>query len=197
MNKNSGLPTTPEALVAFVKDRQERWQARINPGDPAHSTRRLLVNLVSDVLNLLDRMEVQAISIPEDRAFYRSGGDNHYAENLPLQGELEATFARVWDAQERGEPVPEVPGGNRPPRAYTRTEVQLQVAQYLALMVRYWDELPAPDPLGGMAFSLLTLLDGGPVSLPAFSVRVPSGPDLAGTLHEQYSGLLDTPEKKP
>ena len=181
MNENSGLPTTPEALVAFVKDRQKRWQARINPGDPAHSIRRLLVNLVGDVLDLLDRLEVQAISTPEDRAFYRSGGENHYAENVPLQGELKVTFTRVWEAQERGEPLPEVPSSSRPTRAYTTEEMQLQIAQYLTLMVRYWDELPASDPLGGMAFSLLTLLNCGPVSLPAFSVRAPGGPDLAGT----------------
>ena len=149
-----------------------------------------MINLISDVLDLLDRMEVQAISTPADRAFFRASGDNHYAENLPLQGELEATFTRVIDAETRGEAVPEVPAVQRRPRAYTRQEVQLQITQYLAFMVRYRHEPPVEDPIGNTAFSVLTMLDGvGPVSLPAFSVRVPGGPDLAGTLHERYADL--------
>jgi hypothetical protein len=181
------LPTTPNAFVAFVMGRQAYWQARIDRADPGSTTRRRLVNLTSDLLDLLDCLDVQALSTPEDRAFLRASEENHYAQNLPLQGALEATFARAWDAQARGELLPEVPSTSRPLRTYTREEVQSKVAEYLVLMVRYWDELPSPDPLGGMAFSLLTLLDGGPVSLPAFSVHAPGGPDLAGTLHERYS----------
>ena len=187
MNEEPALPTTPEALVAFVKERQAHWQEQTSTTDPNTSTRRCLVNFTSDILDLLDRLEVQAISTKEDRAFYRASRENHYAENLPLQGGLEETFSQAWEAQERGEPLSEVPSASRPLRAYTRAEVQLMVAQYLTLMVRYWHELPSPDPLGGMAFSMLTLLDGGLVSLPAFSVRVRGGPDLAGTLHERYS----------
>jgi hypothetical protein len=185
------LPTTPKEFVGFVKERQVYWQSRIDNTDPGSTTRRRLVNLTSDLLDMLDRLDVQAISTAEDRAFLRASEENHYAQNVPLQGALEETFARAWEAQERGEPLPEVPSASRPLRAYTRQETQQQVAQYLALMVRYWDELPSPDPLGGVVFSLLTLLDGGPVSLPAFSVRVPGGADLAGTLHERYCGQLD------
>jgi len=183
------LPTTQDALISLMNERRNYWQARIVQGDPAQSTRRRLVNLTSDLLDVLDRLEVQAISTPESRAYYRSGGDNHYAENVPLQGALETTFARAWETQERGEPLMAVPGSSRPPRAYTREETLLQVAQYLVIMVRYWDELPNHDPLGNMLFSVLTLLDGGPGSLPPFSVRAPGGEDLAGTLHERYSDL--------
>jgi len=183
------LPTTQGALIGLMNERRNYWQARIVQGDPAQSTRKRLVNLTSDLLDVLDRLEVQAISTPESRAYYRSGGDNHYAENVPLQGALETTFARAWESQERGEPLTAVPGSSHPPRAYTREETLLQVAQYLVIMVRYWDELPNHDPLGNMLFSVLTLLDGGPGSLPPFSVRAPGGEDLAGTLHERYSEL--------
>ena len=191
MNETLPLPATPAEFVAIVKKRKIYWQNRMDNADPGKTTRKRLVNLTSDLLDLLDRLEVQAISTSEDRAFLRMSKENHYAENMPLQGGLEATFKEAWEAQERGEPLPEVPSASRPLRAYTRQEVQTQVALYLTIMVRYWDELPSPDPLGGMAFSMLTLLDGGPVSLPAFSVRVPGGTDLAGTLHERYSGQLD------
>ncbi len=191
------LPATPDEFIVCVKERQLYWQERIDNADPGRTTRKRLVNLTSDLLNLLDRLEVQAISTHEDRAFLRASKENHYTENLPLQGELEETFSEAWEAQERGEPLPEVPSASRPLRAYTRQEVQAQIAQYLVLMVRYWDELPNPDPLHGMAFTLLTLFDGGPVSLPAFSVRIPGGVDLAGTLHERFSGQLgaDLPPK--
>ena len=191
MNEEPALPTTPEALVAFVKERQAYWQERISHTDPAKGTRKRLVNFTSDVLDLLDRLEVQAISTKEDRTFFRASRENHYAESLPLQGALEETFSRAWKAQEGGEPLSEVPSASCPLRAYTRREVQMVIAQHLALMVRYWDELSSPDPLYGMVCSLLTLLDGGPGSLPAFSVRIPGGADLAGTLHERYSGQLD------
>jgi len=183
------LPTTPDALIGLMRERQAYWQARIVQGDPNQSTRKRLVNLVSDLLDLLDRLDVQAVSTPESRAYYRSGGDNHYAEDVALQGALESTFTRAWNAQERSEPMKEVPGGKRRPRAYTRDEVQLQIAQYLVVMVRYWDELPNHDPLGNMLFSVLALLDGGPGSLPSFSVRAPGGEELACTLHERYSDL--------
>ncbi|WP_407542996.1 hypothetical protein Q0M94_25305 (plasmid) [Deinococcus radiomollis] len=190
MNEEFPLPTTPDEFIAFVRERKTFWQGQIDNADPDKTTRKRLVNLTSELLDLLDRLEVQAISTPEARSFLRASKENHYAENLPLQGALEATFSKAWEAQERGEPLPEVPSACRPLRAYTQQEVQMQAAQFLALMVRYWDELPSQDPLDGMVLSLLTLLDGGPGFLPAFSVRIPGGADLAGTLHERYSGQL-------
>ena len=48
------LPTTPDAFLLFVKERQDYWKARIDQTDPHGSTRRRMVNLLSDVLDLRD-----------------------------------------------------------------------------------------------------------------------------------------------
>jgi hypothetical protein len=65
------LPTTPEEFIAIVERRKTYWQDQVDAADPGKTTRRQLVNLTSELLNLLDRLEVQAISTAEDRAFPR------------------------------------------------------------------------------------------------------------------------------
>jgi hypothetical protein len=99
------LPTTPEEFIAIVERRKTYWQDRVDAAVPGKTTRKRLVNLTSELLNLLDRLDVQAISTAEDRAFLRASKENHYAENLPLQGTLEEAFKEAWEAQERGRAV--------------------------------------------------------------------------------------------
>ncbi|MCM3783688.1 hypothetical protein M3231_11955 [Neobacillus mesonae] len=64
-------------------------------------------------------------------------------------------------------------------------------------IVEYWSKLPDKSDIEkceGVAFSILTLLDGYSGGMPAFEVKPLdekgiAGEDIAGSLHEQYSAL--------
>jgi hypothetical protein len=96
------------------------------------------------------------------------------------------------------------------PRALTAEEVRARFLDLVHSYVRYWDqEVEGQDTrerLEGLAFSILVILDGGSVSLPAFAVTpaphpsdeefhrsrgedwFPEGVDIAGDLHHEFVG---------
>lgn len=67
------------------------------------------------------------------------------------------------------------------PRPHTAEEVRSEFLDHVAAMVRYWDELPDIDRatgnvldqrgrIEGIAFTILSALDGSSMALPAFVV---------------------------
>lgn len=59
------------------------------------------------------------------------------------------------------------------PREKTKEEVQEEFLNHIRNMVDYWDELPqksSKERLEGLAFSILAMLDGSAIELPAFIV---------------------------
>lgn len=58
------------------------------------------------------------------------------------------------------------------PRAYTEKEVRKLFLQYVWQLVRYWQtqENTKDEAVEGIAFSILSTLDGSSVVLPAFAV---------------------------
>jgi hypothetical protein len=91
------------------------------------------------------------------------------------------------------------------PRAYTEEEVRSKFLDHVRLLVSYWDGQPTTsrNKLDGLAFSIMTTLDGGS-GLPGFIVTpnphvddkefnraegnnwYPDDCDIAGCLHDQY-----------
>lgn len=75
----------------------------------------------------------------------------------------------------------------------SRHEDQKQFIDHINLMVDYWEtnipEMSSRQKLEGLAFSILTALDGCAMSLPSYAV-IPiydndtMGTDIAGDLHE-------------
>lgn len=95
------------------------------------------------------------------------------------------------------------------PRQYTTDEVREKLLSYVRGLVDYWDKTDRPrkESLSGLAFSILSTLDGGSVEVPGFVVapsphesdeeyhrqrgenwypRVESEHDIAGCLHELF-----------
>jgi hypothetical protein len=98
------------------------------------------------------------------------------------------------------------------PRAYTETEVREQFLEQVRTLVRYWagehplsnvpEDYTAFQRCDGVAFSILSLIDGGNLSLPAFKLVTmpheqdadyhreggenwyPDDIDIAGALHD-------------
>lgn len=62
----------------------------------------------------------------------------------------------------------------RVPRAYTEEEVRAMFLEHIWDLVRYWERTAPPqstaDRLAGLAFSILSMLDGSSTELPAFRV---------------------------
>jgi len=69
----------------------------------------------------------------------------------------------------------------RDPRAYTAEEVEEMILRHIWTLVGYWDtmvgERPTRDRLSGLAFSILTMLDGCGMDIPAFKL-VPHPPRI-------------------
>lgn len=63
--------------------------------------------------------------------------------------------------------------------------------------VEYWSALPGKtdyEKCNGVAFSILATLDGYSGAMPTFSIRPfdeegKEGPDIVGSLHDQYAKL--------
>ena len=93
------------------------------------------------------------------------------------------------------------------PRAYTSEEATKMFIDHVRTMVMYWNNLPGLDMatgiertqldrLDGLAFSILTLLDGDSMALPMCRVLVDPHPEgenwfepeteLDGPLHELF-----------
>lgn len=64
-------------------------------------------------------------------------------------------------------------------RQLTADEMRASVLGHLRVMVDYWDGLdkPSREKLGGLVHSILVMLDGGSVGLPAFDVVPAPHPD--------------------
>jgi hypothetical protein len=74
------------------------------------------------------------------------------------------------------------------PRAYTAEEVRDMLLEHIRLMAKYWADLPevdkatgeartTQDRCEGVAFSILTALDGSTMALPAFDLKLAPHPD--------------------
>ena len=66
------------------------------------------------------------------------------------------------------------------PRAYTEEEVRAKVIAHVSAVAEYWASLPNQTPrerCDGVAFSLLVMLDGGSMDLPAMDVSLAPHPD--------------------
>ena len=97
-------------------------------------------------------------------------------------------------------------------RAYTKEEVQDIFLENVINLVNYWENNPSAestkDKLEGLAFSILSILDGECNDMPGFSVKACScsedidfakeneenyfpleSDDIAGTLHERFVTL--------
>jgi hypothetical protein len=99
------------------------------------------------------------------------------------------------------------------PHELTHEEVQKNFLKMVKSYVEYWRDLPGKttkERLHGLAFGILAILDGEVADLPGFSVKpaphpddeayckehgenwYPRGdkaPDIAGDLHEVFSGM--------
>jgi len=65
-------------------------------------------------------------------------------------------------------------------REYTKEEVREQFLYHVRTMVNYWDSIPkktTKEKLSGLAFSILTALDGCAGDLPGFIVAPLSHPN--------------------
>jgi hypothetical protein len=94
-------------------------------------------------------------------------------------------------------------------RPYTETEIRTQFINHIKDLVNYWEKdngTPlVKDKLEGLAFSILTMLDGEAADLPGFEVKAIGtkddityfkannenyyplkGVDIAGCLHEDF-----------
>lgn len=74
---------------------------------------------------------------------------------------------------------------------------QPEIVNHVKGIVKYWASLEGKtdyEKCDGVAFSILTLLDGYSGGMPPYEVRPldeegNAGEDIAGSLHEQYSSL--------
>lgn len=72
------------------------------------------------------------------------------------------------------------------PRAWTEEECRDMFLRHVAVLVRYWHDLPAPatrtvlDRMNGLAFSILSTIDGSSMEVPAFALTPAPHPDDAG-----------------
>ena len=80
------------------------------------------------------------------------------------------------------------------PRAYTPDEVRDQLIEHVWTMIRYWGghdgsnvaaDRPKDDCLSGLAHSILVMLDGCAMDLPAFKLQVDPHPEDEAYLREQ------------
>jgi len=65
-------------------------------------------------------------------------------------------------------------------KEYTKEEVREQFLDHIRMMVDYWDSIPketTKEKLSGLAFSILTALDGCSADLPSFIVAPLSSPE--------------------
>lgn len=97
------------------------------------------------------------------------------------------------------------------PRAYTQEEIKEQFLKHIAGLVDYWENVPRDttrEKLSGLAFSILSVLDGCAMSFPKFVVASDPCPtdkefhqdrgknwypnildeicDISGNLHEEF-----------
>jgi len=94
------------------------------------------------------------------------------------------------------------------PREYTREEIRKMFLDHFTGMIAYWEKETrvesVHDKLHGLAFSILTALDGGAADLPGFKVVpcphpsdkeyhrqhgenwFPEDTDIGGSLHEEF-----------
>lgn len=67
------------------------------------------------------------------------------------------------------------------PRAYTKEEVQGFLLSHLSSLVDYWDTAKEAgsqkERLGGLAFSILAVIDGASICLPAIDLVLRPHPD--------------------
>jgi len=60
------------------------------------------------------------------------------------------------------------------PREYTEEEVRNKFLEYIAFLIKYWDEIDSvrtqKERMKGLAFSILSMLDGCSGELPGFIV---------------------------
>lgn len=94
------------------------------------------------------------------------------------------------------------------PRAYTAEEVRAQILTHIAAMSKYWAEVPGQsiqDRCDGVAFSILTMMDGCTMALPQMDLKLNPHPEdqefckskgenwfepgmeVGGALHEEIS----------
>ena len=73
------------------------------------------------------------------------------------------------------------------PRALTRDEIRSKFLAHVRAMVRYWAKQPgtAAERCEGVAFSVLTMLDGCAADLPAFRIVADPHPDDRAFREEQ------------
>lgn len=93
------------------------------------------------------------------------------------------------------------------PRAYTEEEIRAKFISHIQSLVKYWhSESRTPDTLGkleGLAFSIMSAIDGSAVALPSFKLIAsphpedkeylisegenyyPENVDISGCLHDQ------------
>jgi hypothetical protein len=86
---------------------------------------------------------------------------------------------------------------NPKPREYTTDEVREKFLQYIHSLCHYWRtvENPTSDRFDGLAFSILAMLDGSSIELPAFAV-VPA-PHQDDKLYHIEEGSNWFPEFRP
>ena len=95
-------------------------------------------------------------------------------------------------------------------RPYTEDEVRDQFISYIHILIRYWNDVDKPtcyEKMAGLAFSILSTLDGESVELPGFKVIpdphpddegfhrlegenwYPDDVDIGGSLHERFHSI--------
>ena len=61
------------------------------------------------------------------------------------------------------------------PRAFTAEEVTEKILEHIRTMVKYWAEIPGQNiksRCDGVAFSILAMLDGASLELPAITLKL-------------------------
>ena len=65
-------------------------------------------------------------------------------------------------------------------RAYTKAEVREEILRYIKELEKYWGGLPdktVAERLSGLSFSILTMIDGATMDLPAMDLVLRPHPD--------------------
>ena len=84
------------------------------------------------------------------------------------------------------------------PREYTDEEVRDMFISHIWMLVNYWDKADRPtqhDRMAGLAFSILSMLDGCSMNLPGFSVIPHPHPDDKEFRKNEGTNWFPEPQK--
>jgi hypothetical protein len=142
--------------------------------------------------------------MPRDEGFYNPS--QHFSPAIQYQLNQEqikeliestaiAAAQKVLQANGYGNPYEQPAVDPNAPRAYTREEVTEQILEGVVRNVRYWQKQPScgtmEDRVEGVAFSILSMLDGSTMDIPAFNLSPDTEEDHINYCIEEGQNYYD------